>query len=130
MLIYFSHSPGGLAEVTDSIVEIIRGKFRHVRFIVPNIAKSAATMLALSGDEILMDTASELGPIDPQFKMRKGDGSILIAPAQAIIDQFEKAQDLISKDPKKLAPWLPILQQYGPSLYQEAKNAINLSKDS
>lgn len=123
------HSPGGLAEAADSLVDIIRGKFKHVRFIVPNMAKSAATMLALSGDEILMDIASELGPIDPQFKIRKGDGSGVIAPAQAIIDQFEKAQKSIAKDPKILAPWLPILQQYGPSLYQEAQTAINLSKE-
>jgi hypothetical protein len=123
------HSPGGLAEAADSIVDIIRGKFRHVRFIVPNIAKSAATMLTLSGDEILMDIASELGPIDPQFTFRKGDGSIVNAPAQAIIDQFETAQKRIANDPKILAPWLPILQQYGPSLYQQAQNAIELSKN-
>jgi ATP-dependent protease ClpP protease subunit len=125
----FLHSPGGLAEAADSLVDIIRGKFSHVRFIIPNLAKSAATMLALSGNEILMDIASELGPIDPQFTIRKGDGSVINAPAQAIIDQFEKAQQLISKDPKMLAPWLPILQQYGPSLYQQAQNAIELSKN-
>jgi len=124
----FLHSPGGLAEAADSLVDIIRGKFNHVRFIVPNLAKSAATMLALSGNEILMDIASELGPIDPQFTFRKGDGSVINAPAQAIIDQFEKAQQLIAEDPKMLAPWLPILQQYGPSLYQQAQNAIELSK--
>ena len=122
------HSPGGLAEATDSLVDIIRGRFQHVRFIVPNIAKSAATMLALSGDQILMDVASELGPIDPQFNFRKGDGSFVTAPAQAIIDQFEAAQKKIAKDPTILAPWLPILQQYGPSLYQQAQNAIKLSR--
>jgi hypothetical protein len=125
----FLHSPGGLAEAADSIVDIVRGKFKHVRFIVPNIAKSAATMLALSGDEILMDIASELGPIDPQFTFRKGDGTVVTAPAQAIIDQFEAAQKRIADDPKILAPWLPILQQYGPSLYQQAQNAIQLSKN-
>ena len=125
----FLHSPGGLAEAADSLVDIVRGKFKHVRFIVPNIAKSAATMLALSGDEIIMDIASELGPIDPQFIFRKGDGSVVVAPAQAIIDQFETAQKRIADDPKILAPWLPILQQYGPSLYQQAQNAIQLSKD-
>jgi len=125
----FLHSPGGLAEAADSLVDIIRGKFSHVRFIIPNMAKSAATMFALSGDEILMDIASELGPIDPQFTFRKADGSVVNAPAQAIIDQFEKAQNIISSDPKLLAPWLPILQQYGPSLYQQAQNAIELSRN-
>lgn len=121
------HSPGGIAEAAQSVVDILRSKFKSVRFIVPNIAKSAATMLVLSGDEILMNNASELGPIDPQFSMRKGDGSVIMAPAQAIIDQFEKAQEKISGNPKMLVPWMPILQQYGPSLYQEAQNAIELS---
>lgn len=122
------HSPGGMAEAAHSIVEILRGRFQDVRFIVPNIAKSAATMLVLSGDYILMDNTSELGPIDPQFGIRKGDGTIITAPAQAIIDQFELAEKRISKDPKLLSPWLPILLQYGPSLYQQAKNAISLSE--
>ncbi|HBR16998.1 MAG TPA: hypothetical protein DD725_05220 [Deltaproteobacteria bacterium] len=123
------HSPGGIAEAADSIVDIIRGRFQHVRFLIPNMAKSAATMLALSGDQILMDVASELGPIDPQFNFRKGDGTFVTAPAQAIIDQFEAAQKKIAKDPTALAPWLPILQQYGPSLYQEAQNAIKLFRN-
>jgi Serine dehydrogenase proteinase len=122
------HSPGGMAEATESIVAILRSTFHDVRFFVPNIAKSAATMLALSGDQILMDEASELGPIDPQFTFRKGDGTVVTAPAQAIIDQFELAEARISKDPTLLAPWLPILQQYGPSLYKQAKNAIDLSR--
>lgn len=122
------HSPGGMAEAAHSIVEILRGSFSDVRFIVPNIAKSAATMLVLSGDYILMDNFSELGPIDPQFGLRKGDGSFITAPAQAIIDQFELAEQRVSQNPKLLVPWLPILQQYGPSLYQQAKNAIDLSK--
>ncbi len=122
------HSSGGYAEAADSLVEIIRGRFQHVRFIVPNMAKSAATMPALSADKIIMDVASELGPIDPQFNFQKGDGSFVNAPAQAIIDQFEAAQKKIAKDPTLLVPWLPILQQYGPSLYQQAQNAIVLSK--
>ncbi|KKL85523.1 hypothetical protein LCGC14_1953850, partial [marine sediment metagenome] len=61
------HSPGGLPEATDSLVEIVRSKFRHIRFIIPSVAKSAATMFALSGDKLLMERSAELGPIDPQF---------------------------------------------------------------
>ena len=106
---------------------MLRNKFDDVRFIVPNVAKSAATMLTMSGNEVLMDGNAELGPVDPQLVFRKGDGSIVQAPAQAIVDQFDEAQALIGKDPSKLPAWLPILQQYGPSLYKEARNAIELS---
>lgn len=122
------YSPGGLPEAADSIVQIVRSKFHHIRFIVPSVAKSAATMIALSGDELLMEQNAELGPIDPQFGFVKADGQPIMAPAQAIIDQFENAQALIGKDPSKLAAWIPILQQYGPALYQQCFNAIELSK--
>lgn len=122
------YSPGGLPDATDSLVQILRAKFEQTRFIVPSVAKSAATMMVLSGDELVMEHNAELGPIDPQFRLMKPDGSAVMAPAQAIIDQFDKAQELIGQDPKKLAAWIPILQQYGPSLYQQCLNAIDLSK--
>lgn len=121
------HSPGGSPDAAESLVEMLRNKFSSVRFIVPNIAKSAATMMAMSGNSIVMDANAELGPVDPQLVFRKGDGSVVQAPAQAIVDQFEEAQILIGKDPKKLPAWLPILQQYGPSLYKEARNALDLA---
>ena len=123
------HSPGGIPEAADSLVHVLRNRFEDVRFIVPSIAKSAATMLALSGDRLLIERNAELGPIDPQIRFMKGDGTLVFAPAQAIIDQFEKAQDLLAKDPKRLPAWLPILQQYGPALYQQCKTAMDLSKD-
>lgn len=122
------YSPGGLPDAADSIVQILRSEFDHIRFIIPAVAKSAATMIALSGHELMMEHNAELGPIDPQFRLVKADGTAVTAPAQAIIDQFEKAQEIIGKDPKKLAAWIPILQQYGPSLYQQCLNAIELSK--
>jgi hypothetical protein len=122
------YSPGGLPDAADSIVQILRSKFEDIRFIIPSVAKSAATMIALSGHHLMMEHNAELGPIDPQFRLVKADNTSVNAPAQAIIDQFEKAQDIIGKDPKKLAAWIPILQQYGPALYQQCLNAIELSK--
>lgn len=94
------HSPGGVAEAAESLAVLLRNKFSPIRFIIPNIAKSAATMLALSGNEILMDSNGELGPIDPQFVIPKGDGSTVVCPAQAIKDQFEMAQNLLSRTQK------------------------------
>ena len=40
----FLHSPGGTAEATESIVEILRSKFKIIRFIITGAAKSAATI--------------------------------------------------------------------------------------
>jgi hypothetical protein len=38
-----------------------------VKIVVPEIAKSAATLLAVSGDELHLGLDSELGPVDPQY---------------------------------------------------------------
>jgi hypothetical protein len=115
-------SPGGLAEATESIVALLRNRFRHVRFIIPSIAKSAATMLAMSGDELLLGPASELGPIDPQLVI---GGKT--APAQAILEQFQMAKDELCKNPGVMSAWLPILQQYGPALLQQCQHHMALS---
>lgn len=117
------HSPGGSAEATASIVSYLRQKYTNIRVFVPLAAMSAATMLALAADEIVMGKHSQLGPIDPQLVMPQGN-----VPARAIIQQFERAQQECSADPSKLAAWMPILQQYGPALIQQCEAAEALAK--
>ena len=116
------HSPGGYAEATEALVKMLRRQFNDIRFIVPAFAKSAATMLAMSGNEILMAPDAELGPIDPQ--MRTANGT---SPAVAILELFRKAQAEIAADQSKLAGWMPILSQMGPSLVIDCEHAIKLS---
>jgi hypothetical protein len=118
------HSPGGSPEAAEVIVESIRSRFNHVRVIVPSYAKSAATMMAMSADEIILEQDAELGPIDPQMLTANG-----YSPAEAIKEQFTKAGEEIAQDPKKLSVWIPILQQMGPSLLVQCDNAIALSKN-
>ncbi len=120
------HSPGGLAEAAESLVELLRARFTSVRFIIPSIAKSAATMMAMSGDQLLMDEMSELGPTDPQMVLVR-DGQTIQAPAQAIKDQFEIAQNEVNNDPSKLPAWVPILREYGPALLAQCDTALALS---
>ena len=121
------HSPGGSPTATESIVHLLRARFSPIRFIVPHTAKSAATMLALSGDEILLGQAAELGPIDPQMQFVTEQRPITV-PARAAIDQFERAAADIDADPGKIRVWLPIIRQYGPAFLQECRNAIALSE--
>lgn len=80
-------------------------------------------MLVMSGNEILMDRDAELGPIDPQMRTQNGT-----SPAEAILEQFRKAQEELQADPAKLPSWLPILAPLGPSLLIDAQHAIALSK--
>jgi hypothetical protein len=117
------HSPGGSAEATASIVRYLRKQFSEIRVIVPHAAMSAATMLALSADVIVMGKQSQLGPIDPQLVTPQGQ-----IPARAILDQFERAKKECAEDSAALGPWMPMLQQYGPALLEQCQNADSLAK--
>lgn len=57
---------GGSAEIVERYVNILRYHYKEVNFIVPDYAYSAGTIFCMSGDSILMDYISVLGPIDPQ----------------------------------------------------------------
>jgi hypothetical protein len=43
--------------------------------------------------------------------------------------QFERAAEEIQKDAGKLPAWMPILQQYAPSLLEDAKDALDLAQN-
>jgi len=117
------HSPGGSAEATASIVRYLRRQFEDIRVFVPVAAMSAATMWALSGNRIVMGKHSQLGPIDPQLVTPGGQ-----FPARGIIEQFERARQECSEDPSLLGAWLPMLQQYGPSLLVQCERAEELAR--
>lgn len=121
------HSPGGVPEAADSIVQYLRSKFGDIRVIVPHMAMSAATMVAMSADVILMARHSKLGPIDPQLVLRT-DSGVTLAPAVAVLDQFERAKSECT-DQQTLAVWYPILKQYGPAVLEQCSNAIAYSEE-
>jgi hypothetical protein len=121
------HSPGGSPEAAEAIVTYLRSKFEHIRVFVPHMAMSAATMIACAADEVVMGKHSFIGPINPQIQLQTALGMRLV-PAQAIIDQFERAV-LECQDPSKVRAWLPMLAQYGPDLLVTCQNASILSRD-
>ena len=122
---FILHSPGGSAEAAESMVQYLRQRFSHIRVIVPLAAMSAATMIALSADEIVMGQHSQLGPIDPQFIISTPEGA-RSAPAQAILKQFERAK-LECQNPQNLAAWMPILRSYAPGLLTQCEDSRMLA---
>ncbi len=119
------HSPGGSAEAAESVVTYLRKRFDHIRIIIPIAAMSAATMVALSADEIVMGQHSQLGPIDPQFTISTPEGP-RSAPAKAILNQFELAKREC-KEASNLAAWMPILRGYMPGLLTQCQDSRTLA---
>ncbi len=120
------HSPGGTAEAAESIVEYLRGRFPGLRVIVPIAAMSAATMMAMAADEIMLGDHSQLGPIDPQLTIATPEGP-RTAPAAAIRKQFQDAIEDLRKNPNHMAAWLPIIRGLSPALLQICDNAERLA---
>jgi Serine dehydrogenase proteinase len=114
------HTPGGVTNATETIVEYLLQKFTRIEVIVPTFAMSGGTMVSLAADNIVMGRQSQLGPIDAQMPV--GGRSV---SARAIVEQFEEAQREILGDTRRAAVWAAILQSLGPALLVEAKNALD-----
>lgn len=110
------HTPGGGMAATESLVDYLRSMFDiDIRAIIPQLAMSAGTMVALSCKQIVMGDHSSLGPIDPQIGGR---------PAHGIIEEFARARTEIAGDRSAAYIWQPIIAQYSPTLIGECQKAI------
>jgi Serine dehydrogenase proteinase len=126
------HSPGGDPNAAEQMVNILLAKTDDIRVIVPQSAKSAATMISLVANEILMSDSSELGPIDPQIPIMTHQGP-LYRPAKAILNGLQKImQDTIDNNNNLNPTYYPILQGIDAALIDHCEksiqHSINLAK--
>lgn len=122
------HSPGGDPAAAEQMIEYLRTRFTNIRAIVPLQAKSAATMMALGCDEVVMAGHSELGPTDPQISFPTADG-VRTGPAHAIKRDFDRAANECAETPNKVFAWTPILRSYAGGLLDYCEQQTRLSVD-
>jgi membrane-bound ClpP family serine protease len=91
------HTMGGSGDTAEKIVEMCRkhcaGEFR---VIIPNMAKSAGTLIALGADKIVMGHCSEAGPIDPQIRQSVGN-SLQNISAWTFIHTRDELQEKVNE---------------------------------
>lgn len=89
-------SPGGDAHAVYKLAVALRAKCSELRVVIPDYAKSGATLLALAADEILMAPTAELGPIDTQVPDPDSEHDLVSAldVAQALDFIIERAVDI------------------------------------
>lgn len=117
-------TPGGFAEVVEDLVKLTRAKYEKVGIIIPGYAKSAGTIFAMAGDEILMGQTSALGPIDAQISATNNKRF----SAEAFLEGLEKIKQEVIKEGKLNPAYIPILQNISPGEIQHCENAQNFSK--
>lgn len=89
------HTRGGSIDAAEKLMGMLK---RHVgpgqlRVIVPDFAKSAGTLMVLGADSVVMSDMSELGPIDPQIRLR---GEWLAV--QNYLDAFDTHAETLKTD--------------------------------
>lgn len=128
------HSPGGNGVVAEKIVDMCRSHCKqHFRVIVPNMAKSAATLISLGANEIVMGYCSELGPIDPQKIINIG-GVLQQISAQSFIQARKNLLKELQKLKTQKQDITGLLQQLAfssmdPAFILECEKEVEFAKD-
>ncbi len=125
------NSPGGSPTAAEKVVQTCRAYAESFRVIVPQSAMSAATMIAMGADEIVMTATSELGPIDPQMIQPLPNGQGILRPAKAFIDAYldlvNKIQEAI-REKQPPHPFFELLKTIDPPWIQVCVRARDLAE--
>lgn len=116
-------TPGGSGETAARLAYQAQRACKELTIIVPDRAKSAGTLFALGAHRILMGRTSELGPVDPQFRMHDG----YLASAKAIVAAARRAEEAVEKHPDTFEFHVAMLSDVNGVMVQQARDAITHS---
>jgi len=121
---FYIETPGGSGEAAEEIAKFLRNKFKIVNFVIGAEAKSAGTILVLSGDNIYMTETGSLGPIDAQVRIGR-----TVVSAHDYKEWVEKKQLEVSKV-GRLNPFdAVIVAQISPGELYGIINSLEFAKD-
>lgn len=113
-------SSGGDAEAALRIAKLCHASRDDFRVVVPDQAKSAATMLALAAERIVMSETSDLGPIDPQIFMPVRGHFVAAKDIVSIVEDLEKR---VGSNPAGYEWYSALLGDIDAVVYQTARAA-------
>lgn len=120
----YIETPGGSGEAAEEIIRLLHKKADKVCFVVSGEAKSAGTIMALSGSEILMTETGSLGPIDAQINMGR-----MTFSAYDYLEWLTEKHDECEKS-KSLNPVdATIIAQISPGELRQIQNSLDFAKD-
>ena len=99
------HTIGGSVDAAEKLIRLVRSKVGNgqLRVIVPELAKSAGTLMVLGADSVLMSDTSELGPIDPQMQFSDSRGNVRWHSVQNYLDAYKEHYDKIIENRENVA---------------------------
>ena len=119
-------SIGGDGETALRMASMCHGEREDFRIIVADMAASAATLLSLAAETIVMSDTSALGPIDPQVLMQK---RLQYIPAKDIVAIVEDLEERTKENPQAFELYVSLLADIDAIIYQTAKAAIRRTEE-
>jgi len=114
------NSPGGFVGSSYKVAKALRENFKEIIVFVPHIAASGGTLIALTGNKVVMGMMSQITPIDPH-----SNG----IPALSVKRGFETATDMFKKLSEEDAPytWRILAEKHDPIKLDMALASLGLS---
>jgi Serine dehydrogenase proteinase len=120
---FYIETPGGSGEAVEEIVKFLRKNFNYINYVISGEAKSAGTILALSGDKISMTQSGSMGPIDAQVPI----GRSMIS-AYDYIEWVNEKRELVDNG-KVLSDFdLYMIAQISPGELKKVQNGLDFAK--
>lgn len=121
-------SYGGDGEAALRLAAMCRSNERSdFRVIVPDMAASAATLLTLAADSVVMSDTSTLGPIDPQIFLIERQTYMPAKDIVRIVDDVIAPR--LNENPQLSEFYTSFLMDIDAVIYQQAHSAIERSKE-
>lgn len=114
-------SPGGDGETAIRMVRSMQARCSELTMIVPDMAKSAATLMCLGADSILLGPGGDLGPVDPQ--MQFGNGGLV--SAKEIVAAVDEAEQRLTANPDTFPLFATLLSDLNMLMIEQARSALN-----
>lgn len=124
----FLLSPGGFADQAFNMSRWCRQYATQFNVIIPYYAKSAATLLSLGADTLLMGPSSELGPIDPQIRIPDEYGRTMQVSALSIKDALKVIEGLTEDNQEKALKYMPLIEKIDLKVLGQYDRAIQSAK--
>lgn len=120
------NSPGGFVDSSYKVARALRKNFKKIRVFVPHVAASGGTLVAITGNEIIMGIMSQLSPVDP-FSRRGGE----TISAKSYVDGFETVTEFFQRTSEEDAPYTykVLAEKYDAEKLDRAVSSLMLMQD-
>jgi hypothetical protein len=113
-------SPGGDGETAIRIARSLQARCTDLTILLPDMAKSAATILCLGADKIVFGPGGDLGPVDPQMRYPNGT----LASAKELVEAVDEAEKRITANPETYPLFANLLAEVTMIMVEQARYAL------